>query len=132
MIIIMYFNFYNKNKIVKKIFLAKTFEQTWDKILRFHKSENGTTKSSGKKILWLFRKNPKIFKIRRLLGTYIFCWGLIKYSIRYFNSNTHVARFAKRNVSVLAGIFCSWQSKFKIFTVFYFWIGNLSLYNNNI
>jgi len=46
----MYFNFYKK-KLKKKTFLAKTFEQTWDKILRFHKSEDGTTKSSDKKIL---------------------------------------------------------------------------------
>ena len=31
---------------------------------------------------------------------YMFCWGLIKYSILYFSSNTHVARVAKRNASL--------------------------------
>jgi hypothetical protein len=52
---------------------------------------------------------PKIDQIRRLIGTYIFCKGLIKYSIRFFSSNTHVARVAKRKVSILEIIFLNFQ-----------------------
>jgi len=40
-----------KQNCKKKNFLVKTFEQTWDPILRLHKSEDGTTKSSNKKFL---------------------------------------------------------------------------------
>jgi len=32
----------------------------------------------------------------RVRNSPIFCWGLTKYSLKYFSSNTHVARVAKR------------------------------------
>jgi hypothetical protein len=61
-----------KKKLGKIFFLVKTFEQTWNKIFGFSKSEDFTTKSSDKKILRLFKKNLTILEIRRLIGTYIY------------------------------------------------------------
>ena len=37
--------------------LVKTSEETWNQILRLHKSEDYTTKSSEKKTLRLFSEN---------------------------------------------------------------------------
>ena len=78
----------------------KTFEKTWNPILRLIKFQDCARKSWNKKILRLIKKNLKIYQIPRLSGTYI-----LFHLILHSNKKKVVRQFKKHATSQATDLF---------------------------